>query len=789
MATTRTREALVAFVIAACFVEPGLGAVGKTQGIANVSDSGSAQYTIPIWTPPDTGGMQPRLALTYDHRSSNKLLGIGWNISGLSEIRRCSRTWAQDLQARNVRNDSQDRFCLDGRKLRLFAGTYGANGAEYRTEIESFSRVRSYDASPTIGPGYFVVERNDGLKYEYGGTADSRIESVGQNVARAWALNKISDRYGNATLFTYSEDATNGAYRISSIQYTSNPDRSLSPAHVVNFSYEGKPPGEIDIGYVANSQIRELNRLTRIEVLAGATLLRRYQLTYEITLSNTGRSLLKSLQECAGPSSSLDCLAETKFTYQAGGIGLGSQTNTAAAIPSDQFPFAIDVNGDGRDDLIYASGANCTGTWMVMMATTSGGFGSPTPTGGPSAAGCFGAIPIDYNADGKVDLLVPVNGTTWWYMLGGASGLASPIDTGIPASPSGAGVNAAAIDINGDGLEDLVWMDLFAVAIRYRTRDPSGTGTFSSTVTDLWGPMGSGWMLNSNLVQPTGQYSRRRLPDFNGDGKGDLAFANSFSWWDPESQQTMVDSFWDFRFTGGGGAQEPFGPTMQFPRFLDANGDGKDDLLYISNGSLILRFGTGTAFASGAFLGSGSGFNVNQLVVLDSDGDGRDDFIVPHTSGTWYLFRSTGVGATSSNTGIPVSSGWVGATAGDFNSDGLTDVGYVSGGTWVYRMHEGPYPDLLTTATDGFDNACTFEYKPLTAADYTKLATAGFPQQDYAGSLYVVTKYTESNGIGGTYDLESFHYEGARRDLQGRGFLGFAYRSWIDDRDGTAQRR
>ncbi|MGH8238846.1 MAG: RHS repeat domain-containing protein, partial [Steroidobacteraceae bacterium] len=43
--------------------------------------------------------------------------------------------------------------------------------------------------------------------------------------------------------------------------------------------------------------------------------------------------------------------------------------------------------------------------------------------------------------------------------------------------------------------------------------------------------------------------------------------------------------------------------------------------------------------------------------------------------------------------------------------------------------------------------------------------------------------------IVGTYDLESFHYEGARRDLQGRGFLGFAYRSWIDDRDGTAQRR
>ena len=189
------------------------------------------------------------------------------------------------------------------------------------------------------------------------------------------------------------------------------------------------------------------------------------------------------------------------------------------------------------------------------------------------------------------------------------------------------------------------------------------------------------------------------------------------------------------------------------------------------------------------FIGFTSGFTLNQLVVLDSDGDGRDDFMVPHSSGTWHLFRSTGVGATSSNTSIPVSSGWVGATAGDFNGDGSTDVGYSSGGTWVYRMHQDPYPDLLTSATDGFGNSCTFEYKPLTAADYTKLATASFPQQDYIGSLYVVTKYTESNGIGGTYDLESFHYEGARRDLQGRGFLGFAFRSWIDDRDSTVQRR
>ena len=160
-------------------------AVGKVNGAASVSPTGSAQYVIPIWVPPGTAGMQPGLALTYDHRNTNTLLGIGWDLAGLSQISRCGRTWAQDGQALNVRNSSLDRFCLDGQKLRLVpeTGTYGADSAEYRTEIESFARVRSYGTAGN-GPAHFIVERKDGLIYEYGNTIDSRIESVGQPTAR-----------------------------------------------------------------------------------------------------------------------------------------------------------------------------------------------------------------------------------------------------------------------------------------------------------------------------------------------------------------------------------------------------------------------------------------------------------------------------------------------------------------------------------------------------------------------------------------------------------------------------
>jgi hypothetical protein len=42
------------------------------------------------------GDVRPKLALSYNSRSGNGLLGVGWSLRGLSTIAPCDRTFAQD---------------------------------------------------------------------------------------------------------------------------------------------------------------------------------------------------------------------------------------------------------------------------------------------------------------------------------------------------------------------------------------------------------------------------------------------------------------------------------------------------------------------------------------------------------------------------------------------------------------------------------------------------------------------------------------------------------------------
>jgi hypothetical protein len=363
-------------------------AVGVTRGAPSVSAAGTAAYEIPLTLPPGTNGLTPRLSLRYSHTQGGGLFGVGWSLTGLSAIVRCNKTYAQDGTPSAATLAVSDGYCLDGNRLRLTGGTYGVAGSTYQTEIETFSRVLAQGAAGN-GPASWEVRGKDGLIYEYGNSADSRIESVGTSTARLWALNKIRDRANNYIEILYLEDPTNGSFRPDKIRYTGNSVQGTTPATEVKFFYESLPVNEVDSEYFAGGLIKRVTRADKIEVLHnGTTLVHRYDLTYEPSLSSTSRSRLASIQECAGTAP--DCLPATNFTYQNGSSGFGSEINTTHSSPGTS-AWHIDVNGDGRRDVVYSSSTG-SGTWMVMFANSSGGFNAPLNTTHPNT-NYAGAIP------------------------------------------------------------------------------------------------------------------------------------------------------------------------------------------------------------------------------------------------------------------------------------------------------------------------------------------------------------------------------------------------------------
>jgi hypothetical protein len=204
--------------------------VGATFGEFRVDETGNASYTIPIYAPPGTAGVAPKIALTYNSGWGNGWIGRGWSLSGLSSITRCRKTREAgdfidggtpvDGNSRPVSYSNQDAFCLDGARLLLVSGAaYGADGAEYRLETDPFTKITSVGGnnggfSTYTGPNSFVVRRKDGSTSYYGNTSDSRIMAVcpgaptgpcslGTLVA-TWAINRFEDSTGNYIDYTYT---------------------------------------------------------------------------------------------------------------------------------------------------------------------------------------------------------------------------------------------------------------------------------------------------------------------------------------------------------------------------------------------------------------------------------------------------------------------------------------------------------------------------------------------------------------------------------------------------------
>lgn len=610
--------------------------VGAVEGEFSVDAQGAATYSIPIQVPPGINNVEPKLSLSYRSGGGNGTVGVGWALSGLSSVTRCPRTKAQDGVRGGVNGDSNDRFCLDGQRLIAVPGSaYGAHGAEYRTEIESFSRIYSYGWCGA-GPCRFEVTDKHGNLAVFGET--NAVAKLDDGLTpRAYALQKIKDPNGNYLVANYTLSL--GQLYPLEIVYTKHDSAPGLKMRRVGFEYETRQDNEI--AYVAGTKVTTNNRMSRIKTYLGTAtgekLVREYRLGYA-TSGLTRRSLLNTVQECDGLGV---CLPATTFTYNSNGAGT-SKFNMVHPTGTDlehyqnrmrynpgAVLFPADLNGDGRSDLLrleYSWWAAATAGNLSEYFSRGDGTFAPWEPPGIHFADYMNAdqvevYPFDYNGDGKTDF-----------------------------------IRREKADWDNDA--NLT----FGV---YVSKFPAGFDVYYPGTQGSWGDFYQGLLgTDGGTVIVPG--------DYDGDGRGDFIRAERWTWADNEPQIAFNVFFstgnqGNFNIVTPQGAAYGLNLRADYVDFVpgDYNGDGKTDFIRREKSS----WGTDLVYNFGVFYSRGDGYFDAYYPGAGASGDIYQDLL--RTRFVGYSYKSD----TRYNESKIIP--------GDFNGDGKTDFIRLQVGYWT----------------------------------------------------------------------------------------------------------
>jgi len=466
--------------------------VGTAAGSFSVSNSGAATYSLPISVPVGVNGLSPRLALNYSSRGGNGLLGTGWSLSGLSMIHRCARTYAQDGYAKGISLTSSDALCLNGNRLiPVNNSTNFTDQAEYRTEIESFSKIVQSGSGNNIT---FTIWTKDGRIVKH----ENQIDTVGlaSNTGYVWPVSSIEDRDANEITYTYDETG-NGQYYPTAIEYDS--------AKIV-FKYNVGQRQDAVQAYVAGASMVMEKYLTSIETQTlrdgGLKGVKKYTLIYEDETNEryspvTNRLTMIGWQECgfdlAGSIES--CKGQTRFDLTDATGSYDSVNSAEATSVTDRHEaISLDWNGDGRQDLIVA---NDNGIY-AHIADDNGDLGNASQVYSTAASDhvAYSIAPIDYNSDGKMDIIFRDvksyggNSNQSWKLLSwGATSATTLIESYELHYKANGGEKRASqapviIDIDSDGRPDIIVPREYDWAF-YRNTPASATHFTAGAVTGL----------------------------------------------------------------------------------------------------------------------------------------------------------------------------------------------------------------------------------------------------------------------------------------------------------------
>jgi hypothetical protein len=396
-------------------------------------------------------------------------------------------------------------------------------------------------------------------------------------------------------------------------------------------------------------------------------------------------------------SHSVSVLLNTTTT---GGATPSFSAKTDFATGMQPYSIAVDdFNGDGLPDIAVANYSSMS--FSVLLNTTSPGATTPSFSAKTDFAMEHSPMCVsigDLNGDNKPDIAVADYGQSVIsvFLNTTTPGAATPsfssridISAGDYAYPSSVCIG----DLNGDGMQDLV-MTIFnyqAAVLLNTTLPGSSTVSFSGITSYAAGSGARSISLN----------------DFNGDGKKDIAVANS----NVSNVSILLNT------TVPGATSPTFSSKTEFTTgnnasalsIGDLNGDGKPDLITAngmfanSNASVLLN--TTTPWATSPTFTAKTDFVTGNrpysVAIGDINGDDKPDFAVANnlSSSVSVYLNTTTIGVSTpvlsaNEADFETGTSPYSVAISDINGNGMPDLAVANTGNNYVSV-------LLNTTTPG----------------------------------------------------------------------------------------